>query len=470
MGELIFAEGVIDPAGLFADGQNEWHVNLLNWVNQTFDMIHLKSYSQSQRQTLMKHRCFADLMPKPHKQTENPSRWWRRFRQLKRWVLASARVPRLQTGSQMERKLGWWLAAARQSYIDGDLDQDRLSHLWAMPSVAEYFTMRRLPGGGVLSWEDRFTSLQTWLMTQNGRLPTTRSNSAEERQLAIWLQNSCAKARKDQLHPERMAKLKEVPGLRSRLISESPRLWVVWQRHFDSLIAWLRDHAKLPCGRSSNVKERLLAFWLHNNFVRAKEGDLAPEKKGRLEEALDVSDLDWTESCDCQHLKDWFQVHLHRKIGTSHLKRFRPRLSWDTWFNKFQAWYETNGRLPRRRGKTVAEISLARWLERASAAAKDGNLESKRMSKLSKIPDVSEMLQSQSQRQLQKIEALERWCAEHGRPPSKNSRASEEKQMGIWLGYTLQRAQQGMLPNERMERLRAIPCIAKRMASTSSKT
>lgn len=357
IGELVSAEDIVDPSGLFADDQNEWHTNLLSWVNHTMEMITSRSCTPSQRTTLRKHASFAQFMPKSYGREDNLPRWWRRFRQLKRWISVAERVPGRYTKSLMERKLGWWLAGVRQSYFDGALDQDRLSHLWVIPSVAAYFTKHLQPAGAVLSWDDRFSSLQAWLMTQNGRLPS-KSGDADERQLAVWLQNSCAKARQDTLHPERVAKLKEVPGLRPRFIAESPRLHVVWRRHYDLLVKWLREHGgRLPCKSSRNARERLLAFWLHNNLSKAKDGDLVAEKQEHLQEARAISNADW--SCESSP-------------GGHHVRKI---VEWETNFKRLEAWCENHGRLPKRNGTTEAERNLEWWLKYYCQRAKAGKLE-----------------------------------------------------------------------------------------------
>eukprot|EP00435_Cladocopium_sp_Y103_P048633 s636_g14.t1 len=426
VGDLRSAESILDPTGIFSDDQNEWHMNLLNWVNQTIDMINCRKCTQSQRYTLRKYPCFANLMPKPQVKAEEPSRWWRRFRQLKRWISVSHRVPRSSTNSRMEQKLGWWLADTRQSYFKGTLDQDRLSHLWTLPSVATYFTQHLLPSGAVLSWDDRFSSLQAWLMTQNGRLPTRWCGDEDERQLAVWLQNSCAKARKDELHPERFAKLKQVPGLGPRLRGESPRLQVVWKGHHDSLIEWLEAHSgKLPCGSSGAAKERLMAFWLHNNLAKAQDGDLAPEKQEQLQEAL----------------------------GTS--------------FRRFEAWCEMNGRLPHVGAKAGSERNLAIWLKNAVQGARRGNLDQERLAKLSRVPGVSDRLVTRTEKNISRVEAFKTWLSQHDdQPPSRWSSTSEERCFAFWLEQKLYRARQGKVPIEELQMLKSIDFVAEQLDDT----
>eukprot|EP00438_Fugacium_kawagutii_P018012 Skav223298 [mRNA] locus=scaffold2998:200288:201823:+ [translate_table: standard] len=476
IGELVSAEGAVDPSGLFADDQNEWHTNLLSWVNHTVELITSRSCTPSQRTTLRKHASFAQLMPKSYGREDDLPRWWRRFRQLKRWISASERVPGRYTKSLMERKLGWWLAGVRQSYFDGALDQDRLSHLWMIPPVAAYFTKHLQPAGAVLSWDDRFSSLQAWLMTQSGRLPKSgKCSNPDERQLAVWLQNSCVKARKDELHPERMAKLKEVPGLRARLIAESPRLLVVWQRHYDSLVTWLREHGgRLPRGSSGNATERLLAFWLHNNLSKAKDGDLTTEKQEHLQQALGVYNIDWgRETGDGRQLQEWVSAHLYQKYvytltaPTSGWRDVHEVVQWDTSFKRFEAWCESHGRLPKRNGANEAERSLANWLSKNCQRAKAGKLDQGRFAKLRTVSGVSDRLTTRSQRRMQRYKALEQWRSENGGAlPVSNSRASKERELGVWLRNRVHLARQGKLPPDELQRLQAIAPLAERVDAT----
>lgn len=468
LGELVSAEEDLDPDGLFV-GAEEWHVNLVNWVNETIKMIDSRNWTQAQIQTLRKHQCFSQLLPKTRIRADSSALWWKRFRQLKRWISHAQRIPnphrKRAQRSQMERKLGWWLNSARQSYFEGDLEEDRLSQLWSLPPVATYFTTHLQPSGAILSWEDRLSSLRAWIMT-HGRLPGRTASDASERQFARWLHNSCTKARRDELHPRRLAKLKELPLVQPRLAHESPRLQQVWHRHCESLAEWLVDRdGQLPQRVSSDAKERLLAVWLYNNLFKVQEGHLVQQKQEQLGETLGDSMLDWSEQGvgNKSLLQQWFETPEHNIAHESNT--VRAEALWNVKYASLKAWCEAHGRPPRRNAETEEERRLETWLKYNCRAAKAGKLNAGRLAKLEKIQTVSERL-SRSEQFRRKLQLLHKWCDEHeGELPTIDG-PLEGRQLAEWLRNRLVSARRGKMPNDWLAKLRSIPSVAKRLSTT----
>ena len=472
LGELVSAEEDLDPDGLFV-GAEEWHVNLVNWVNQTIKMIDSRNWTQAQIQTLRKHQCFSQLLPKTRIRADSSSLWWKRFRQLKRWISQAQRIPnphrKRAKRSQMERKLGWWLNRARQSYFKGYLEEDRLSQLWSLPPVATYFTTHLLPSGAILSWEDRLASVRAWIMT-HGRLPSRTADDASERQLARWLQNSCAKARRDELYPDRLAKLKELPLMQPRLAHESPRLQKVWHRHCESLAEWLVDHdGQLPHGVSSNATERLLALWLYNNLLKVQEGHLVQQRLEQLGETLANSKLDWSEEgfegFDKKSLlQQWFET---QKRGIAHeSKTSRAQALWNVRYASLKAWCDAHGRSPKQNAETEEERRLQTWLNNNCFAAKAGKLNAGQLAKLEQIQTGSERLISRSDKFQRNLQLLNKWCDEHEGELPKKEGSLEERQLARWLDNRVSSARRGKMPNDLLAKLRAIPRLAERLSTT----
>ena len=471
LGELVSAEEDLDPDGLFV-GAEEWHVNLVNWVNETIRMIDSRNWTQAQIQTLRKHPCFSQLLPKTRIRADSSALWWKRFRQLKRWISHAQRIPnphrKRAQRSQMERKLGWWLNSARQSYFKGDLEEDRLSQLWSLPPVATYFTTHLLPSGAILSWEDRLSSVRAWIMT-HGRLPARTAHDAGERQLAQWLQNSCAKARRDELHPHRLAKLKELPLVQPRLAYDYPRLQKVWHRHCESVADWLTEHnGQLPRGVSIDAKERLLALWLYNNLLKVQEGHLVQQKLEQLAETLGDSKLDWSgEGLDNKSLlQQWFERHKHSFAQES--KTVRASAVWNVKYARLKQWCEAHGRPPKQNAETEEERRLEAWLKYNCVAAKAGKLNAGRLEKLERIQTVSERLISRSEKFHHNLQLLHKWCDEHEGELPKIDGPLEQRRLAEWLKNRISRARRGKMPNDWLAKLRSIPSVAKRLSTTWS--
>lgn len=306
-----------DSEGLF---NGTWPKNLLGFVRDTFQVAELSSW---QKLTLKRFPCFSRLFPRKPR-PEVPSFWWRRLRQLRRWSKVAGRLPSIYTKRSMETKLGWWLDTARKHYRRGKLEEERLSALWSEPLVAGFLSRHLGAGGAVLSWEDRMSSLQAWYMTRN-RLPSSHSTDLEEKRLAVWLQNVCAKARRDELHPQRLQELKtlqsKIPPLYERLTPNSTRLLNRWKEKRQQLLDWLSSKRDLPTGGRED--EDRLAMWLVCNLANARDGHLDPTRLASLQGLLNLDDdIDW-DTCLSQlpsskdragHVlwPDWLLKHVSR--------------------------------------------------------------------------------------------------------------------------------------------------------------
>ncbi|CAJ1398987.1 unnamed protein product [Effrenium voratum] len=177
----------------------------------------------------------------------------------------------------MEAKLGWWVDHARKAFARKKLDQEQVDQLQSIPGMAHRLRRRVKPS----NWEDGYASVQAWVAA-HGRLPKSQDN---EKQLATWLSNSCASARRGEMPPERLVKLKQIPHLRERLIQSNGCGPGVWPQRLQLLGHWLSTKKRTPSLRGAG-EELKLARWLHCSLVNAVDGDLQPKKLSELQAAL----------------------------------------------------------------------------------------------------------------------------------------------------------------------------------------
>ncbi|CAJ1363425.1 unnamed protein product [Effrenium voratum] len=347
--ELPASEDDVETDAL-ASGVFQTAAEFVDWVQGTLSKMQAKRLDQNQRAILRNHPYFAEKMPTQITEENYDSFWQKRFRQLKRWVAVAGRLPSIYRRRPMEAKLGWWVDHARKAFARKKLDQEQVDQLQSIPGMAHRLRRRVKPS----NWEDGYASVQAWVAA-HGRLPKSQDN---EKQLATWLSNSCASARRGEMPPERLVKLKQIPHLRERLIQSNGCGPGVWPQRLQLLGHWLSTKKRTPSLRGAG-EELKLARWLHCSLVNAVDGDLQPKKLSELQAAL--GDF-------------WDDLYDQTAID-----------SWETNFESLTRWLETNGP-PKLSAGAREERRLAFWLKRTRAKAKRGELPEEFAAKLLQIP------------------------------------------------------------------------------------
>ena len=101
-----------------------------------------------------------------------------RSRELDAFVEVNGHMPRAGSQSAEERSLAGWMSRVRDEYRRGELDDNVVKQLEAVPGWSW--------GRGVEGWEDTFHDLQVFV-DATGSMPTNQGTSVKEKQLAYWV-------------------------------------------------------------------------------------------------------------------------------------------------------------------------------------------------------------------------------------------------------------------------------------------
>ncbi|CAE8628412.1 unnamed protein product [Polarella glacialis] len=343
-----------------------------------------------------------------------------------------------RTASADERQLAFWLAENRLQMKTMLLDLAKLEKLLEIPGIA---------APRPESWWNAFFRLRSWMNKHDGALPQkSKSSSAEESQLGIWLTAQLGLASSKDLEPAKIEKLLEVPAIADR-----------WTRRQEStfcrLQRWVEQHGgALPKkSKSACDEERQLAVWLHVHLSKMRNQAL---ELGKVEELLTIPAI-----AD-QVANGWLNV----------------KRNWSENFGALQQWVEEHGgNLPTQRADaSKEEKALASWLSAYLTQARQGSLQSEMLSQLRTIPAITDRLEQKSvsiPTWSGRYDALQNWVEAHGGelPTVSMTASEEEKSLSKWLFDSLKKARKGTLQTERFSQLQEIPAVADQLTEGSPK-
>jgi superfamily II DNA or RNA helicase len=195
--------------------------------------------------------------------------WERNFSYLERFVEQEghARVP-----SDYELagfQVGGWVVGQRRAYLKGRLPSDRIERLKALPGW--------IWASNDSVWEDGFAHLQRFVKRMNhARVP--QGSSFDDYPLGGWVATQRRAYRRGQLLPNRIERLKAVPGW----------TWAphdsAWEDGFAHLQRFVKrmNHAQVP--RKHREEDGYpLGSWVHNRRYSYRTGALSADKIASLD-------------------------------------------------------------------------------------------------------------------------------------------------------------------------------------------
>jgi hypothetical protein len=197
-----------------------------------------------------------------------------------RALVAAGQYPNIPQTSKEHAGLSGWLGKQRQKYRKGTLKPERLASLRVVPGLTGFDEAAAVVKPRViLEFDVRIAQLRA--LVADGQDPNLSSRSTEHAGLGGWLKQQREALRKGALKPERLAKLRTLPGLCvfDDAAVAKPRV------NFDGRIAQLR--ALLAAGQDPNIpqtsKEHAgLGCWLHNERHAHRKGTLLPQRLAQL--------------------------------------------------------------------------------------------------------------------------------------------------------------------------------------------
>lgn len=123
------------------------------------------------------------------------------------------------------------------------------------------------------------------LYTSEGRLPSTKSPSARERALAMWLTRRRQDHDQGTLSPTYSNGLQEIPGWeqRTRTDKDAKR----WNQRLQELTGYMAASNGWPRHKKTDTEEeRVLGMWLHIQRMKCRRNELDQDKETRLNTLL----------------------------------------------------------------------------------------------------------------------------------------------------------------------------------------
>ena len=326
----------------------------------------------------------------------------------------------------------------------------------------------------------KYKSFEDWCTRNAGSLPRVNAETADERTLAHWLKNKLSSCRQGKLPDDQLAKLKKIPGL-----SDFPQVSQESRKHaaeFDDackrLEDWSAAHHGMPL---SNKKESLspeemsMAVWLKNKLAFHKRRGLPGDQRAKLGKKLWLStQVDLAAGARKSRLSIKSSKNLKNPVAEAlrslNTSERVPSYSeqQDLRYKSFEAWCAThNGSLPRRKGDSFEERSLASWLKRKLYDYRCGKLSKEQLAKLKQIPYLTGFpnVSAKSQMLIQKFDctfkSFKDWCAvRNGTLPKQSGATKEERWLAIWLNNKLCACRRGTLSNHQLDQFRMLPGLS----------
>ena len=421
-------------------------------------------------------------------------------------------LPQQAGGTGEESSLADWLKNAISSHHhgrSGKHSENKLPFLRkiSVPVDIDVFRVKNQS----LSRSERFDlkhkKFEDWCAAHHGTLPGRHGDTQEERSLAIWFKNKLYRYRCGRLSFDQQAKLREIPAV-SELFSVQGKAFRSFE-HFalkcKSVKHWCAQHREsLPKQRGDTQEERSLGIWLMNQLARYRRGRLSVDQQNKLREIPVISEVlnykdfaDWCAVHDGtlprkngptwneRSLACWFKqkLHLYRsgKVSDDQLAQMKKipaicdlftlqarSLSFALKCKNFEDWCTVhNGNLPKHKGDSAEERSLANWLCHKLHSYRNGKLTDDQLAHLRSIPVVEAVFTvegrslSYAERFALKCKSFEDWCAQHsGSLPKQTGDTQEERSLAMWFKDKLFSFRHGKLSDDQLALLRKIPAIS----------
>lgn len=122
-------------------------------------------------------------------------------------------------------------------------------------------------------------------VTAEGKYPSAKAETPEERRLGLWLQRQRRRAAAGSLAPAVRDGLQALPGweTNTRSLADESR----WQERLAALIDYRANGEDWPRHKkTANEEEHTLGVWLHAQRSKHARGELSPAQAAALNDAL----------------------------------------------------------------------------------------------------------------------------------------------------------------------------------------
>ncbi|CAE8592024.1 unnamed protein product [Polarella glacialis] len=387
--------------------EDKFERSLAHWAKNTGTDVRQGICSCQQLRSL---KCSHPLMHKLLAKWLEPEAHWRdQCKNLSDFVCGHGRLPIVRDSSSKEEKcLSTWLVAQRVSFNRLSAEQAqclKASHALVAERIADSIN----PDG---VWQCNCDALAAFVRIHN-RFPSRYV--PEDMCLHKWME-------KQRINFKSLAswQIDELSGT-SALVADRLQKWsdpsIQWHKRFETLIAFVRLHNRLPSSTCTSPSERSLDCWLRNQ-ARDVAG-LPDDQLKLLQEAH-------------PRLKARFGSWLHRL--SLHDDAYAHNC------HQLEQFLKLHHQLPKLRGSTILERTSAAWLRRQRKAfakltsSQKDSLESVHV----KVADLVHQWTNPLSTFQSECGLLRQFIQSYGRCPS-NSEAGPERRFSNWLSHQRRR-------------------------------
>ena len=314
----------------------------------------------------------------------------------------NARVPVRGDGSNVNGyPLGKWVDRQRVHYKKGQLSADRVRRLEELSGWSWDLNTDR--------WEEGFRRVRDYAEREGNAL-VPQGYTVDDDNLGNWVNNQRNFYKKDKLDPDRIRRLKEVPGW-----SWDPHA-VAWEENFRQLKDYVEHNDCVPASGP-------LGRWvIRQRISYAKDRlRLDPDRISRLNE---VPGWTWNARTD----------------------------KWEEGFGRLWDYVKINGDALVKEGHMVDGYNLGDWVMTQRMNYAKGTLDRDRISRLTEVP--SWVWNASDAKWEEMFNRLRRHIEDHG--DARISRTCEDGKLRSWVAVQRQRYRKGVLDPGRIRRLQEL--------------
>lgn len=276
--------------------------------------------------------------------------------------------------------------------------------------------MARPPAPGQHSWDWWLEQVDAYAAVHDTADVPTTATTAGGNKLGRWVDAQRQRHKNGRLSAERVTALQARPGWRWGV-----RQYDRWWANHALLSAWAAEHGRLPAVRQdSDPTEASLASWSGTQRAHHRAGRLRQDKAAALS-ALPRWHWTITEPPD-----------------------------WSKRAAELRSWSHAHPRAP-----VTNSTTGLRWVSTLRDAHRDGRLERDVSSVLDGIPGWDRSVSDQRWRYT--LEALQDWVSTHPTGRVKQKDRHRGVAIGLWVGTQRRRYRAGLLTDERVRALEALP-------------
>lgn len=318
-------------------------------------------------------------------------------------------------------RLGSWFANCKTKYRNGKMPKKHITHFEQLGVQLEKSD----------AWEERFQEVKAYLEKNDTAYVPKGTYSESGYDLFSWVSDQRRAYKKGKLSAEQMKKLDEIgyPFLKDKKAKQEQRK-KKWFETAVIVMEYVQSHSPDALNDETEYHGIRVKQWLENQ-----------RSSLRLAKIKDSEQIDF----------------LQKMLDLSLLAK---RSHWEIMYEAAVQFFEEHGidaDIPD--DYEVSEGDLKAWLTTEKAAVKGSNRVSRtpeQLEMLAKIGITPDMKTVQEKKWDRQFERLREFVAEKGRMPYYSARRKDEYPVAVWLNNQKNKAKQGLLTEEQLQKLREV--------------